>query len=127
VTNFEIEILNERKAIVRVPEDEIPLLVGKRGRNIRRIEDTLNVGIDVYPLSAKEKRAVKVDDAEKHWIIHAEGFEGRRVNVYAENEYLFTASVGSKGIIKVRKDKDTGKTIKLALMRGKKGVHLRIV
>ncbi|MBO8181783.1 MAG: Flp pilus assembly complex ATPase component TadA [Archaeoglobus sp.] len=123
VRDYEVDVLSERKAIVRVPEDQISFLLGRRGRNIRRIEDEVKVSIDVQPL--KEKRKGKVMEAEvgeskKQWLIYVPGLEGREVDVFAENEYITTASVGRKGVIRIRKDKDPGKTIKIALMRGKK-------
>ncbi len=123
VRDYEVDVLSDRKAIVRVPEDQISFLVGRRGRNIRRIEDEVKISIDVQPL--KEKRRGEVMEAEvgesrKQWIIYAPGLEGKEVDVFAENDYVTTASVGRKGVIRIRKDKDQGKAIKLALMRGKK-------
>ncbi len=116
VSNYEIEVLSNSRAVIRVPPDEIPSLLGKKGRRIKKIEDSLKMGIDVQPM--EEKIPVTVEESKKHWILHAEGLEGRRVSVYAGDEYLFTASVGRKGTIKVRKDRDAGKAIKMALMRG---------
>ncbi len=123
VRDYEVDVLSDRKAIVRVPEDQISFLVGRRGRNIRRIEDEVKISIDVQPLKEKRKgevMEVEVGESRKQWIIYAPGLEGREVDVFAENEYITTASVGRKGIIRIRKDKDQGKAIKLALMRGKK-------
>ena len=118
VSHFSVEVLSEKRAIVRVPPDEIPSIVGRRGKTIKKIEDLLGMKIDVQPLT--ERMEVDVEEANKHWILHAEGLEGRKVRVYAGNEYLFTASVGSKGVIKVRKDKEAGKAIRFALMKGDK-------
>ncbi len=116
VSNYEIDVLSNSRAVIRVPPDEIPSLLGKKGRRIKKIEDSLKMGIEVQPM--EEKIPVTVEESKKHWILHAEGLEGRRVSVYAGDEYLFTASVGRKGVIKVRKDRDAGKAIKMALMRG---------
>ncbi len=123
VTDYEVDVLSDRKAIVRVPEDQISFLVGRRGRNIRRIEDEVKISIDVQPLKEKRKgkiMEVEVGESGKQWILYAPGLEGREVDVFAENDYITTASVGRKGVIRIRKDKDQGKAIKLALMRGKK-------
>ncbi len=116
VSDYEIDILSNSRAVIRVPPDEIPSLLGKKGRRIKKIEDTLKMGIEVQPM--EEKIPVTVEETKKHWILHVEGMEGRRVSVYAGDEYLFTASVGRKGVIKVRKDREAGKAIKQALMRG---------
>ena len=118
----EVEVLSSKKAIVKVPEEYIPHLLGRKGRRIKRIEDELKVSIDVQPLKGirREKIEGEVSETAKHWIINAKGLEGKQVDVFAGDEYLFTASVGKKGIIRVRKDKDAGKAIRLALMRGEK-------
>jgi|Deesub1362B_J571_1020462.scaffolds.fasta_scaffold00113_82 ATPase len=123
VSDYEVDVLSDRKAIVRVPEDQISFLLGRRGRNIRRIEDEVKISIDVQPL--KEKRKGKTVEAEigetgKQWIIYAPGLEGKEVDIFVENDYITTASVGRKGVIKIRKDKDIGKALKLAVMRGQR-------
>ncbi len=121
VTEFEVEVISNKRAIVRVPEEEIPLLLGKRGRRIKRIENELKVKLEVQPLRLSgELREAQVEDAGKHYVIHAEGLEGKTVDVFAGNEYLFTAAVSRKGIIKVRKDKEAGKSLRLALMKGER-------
>ena len=116
VSNYEVEVLSSNRAVIKVPPDEIPPLLGKKGRRIKKIEDSLKMSIDVQPM--EEKIPVVVEESKKHWILHVEGLEGRRVSVYAGDEYLFTASVGRKGTIKVRKDREAGKIIKSALSRG---------
>ncbi len=118
VSRFDVEVINERRAVVKVRPDEIASIVGRRGKTIKKIEDILGMKIDIQPLT--ERVEVNVEEANKHYILHAEGFEGKKASVYAGNEYLFTASVGSRGVIKVRKSKDAGKAIKLALARGEK-------
>jgi ATPase len=121
VSDYEVEVINDRKAILRVPDEEIPVLVGKRGRNIRKIEETLGMSIDVYPLKVQEEiKEAEISETDKHFIIHAEGLEGRRINIYIEKEFLLTASVGSKGTIKVRKETEAGKELRLALMKDNK-------
>jgi len=122
VSLYEIEALGERKVVVRVPEDEIPHLLGRKGRRIHKIEEELGISIEVQPLREEalgERREASVDETGKHYIIYADGLQGRQVNVYAENEYLFTASVGRKGVIRVKKDSENGKALRLALMKGK--------
>jgi ATPase len=77
----------------------------------------------VQPL--REKRSgkvmeVRVGETKKQWVIYAPGLEGKEVDIFAENEYITTASVGRKGDVKIRKDKDPGKMLKMAIMRGQR-------
>ncbi len=117
VEDFEVEMAG-RKAIVKVPERVIPHLLGRRGRRIKRIEDELQVSIDVVPKEVAGEFEAEVEESSKHYIIQAKGLEGRTVDVYAGDEYLFSALVSKKGWIRVRKDKEAGKSLRLALARG---------
>jgi len=120
VSRFEVKVLSNTKAIVKVPEDEIPRLLGRRGRRIKNIEKELKIKLDVQPLYEEVMVEAKVEEDTKHYIIHAKGLEGKTVEIYANNDYLFTVAVSRKGTIKIRKDKEAGKMLKEALLRGEK-------
>ena len=126
VSVYEIEALSDKKVVVRVPEDEIPHLLGRRGRKIKAIEEELGISIDVEPLKAERRNVVEVfvEEKGKHYVIHAEGLEGRTVDIFAGDDYVATVEVGKRGLIRVRKDRDAGKRIKLALAKGEK-IYLR--
>ncbi|WP_457591366.1 ATPase, T2SS/T4P/T4SS family [Geoglobus sp.] len=126
VSVYEIVPVSDKKAIVRVAEDEIPYLIGRKGKRIKMIEEELGVSIDVEPLKIERGSEMEtfVDEKGKHYVIHAEGLEGKKVDVYAGDKYLFTAEVGRKGVIRVRKDREVGKEIKLALAKGER-IRLR--
>ncbi len=126
VTTYEIVPISEKKAILRVAEDEIPHIIGRKGKRIRAIEEELGVSIDVEPLKVEkgDELVAFVEEKGKHYVINAQGLEGKRVDVYAGENFLFSAEVGRRGIIRVRKDRDAGKAIKLALAKGE-SVRLR--
>ncbi len=116
VDDFEVEVAG-RKAVVKVPERVIPHLLGRRGRRIKRIEDELQVSIDVVPKEIQGEFEAEVEETSKHYIIQAKGLEGKTVDVFAGDEYLFSALVSKKGWIRVRKDKEAGKSLRMALAR----------
>ncbi len=124
VEDFEIEMVG-RHAVIRVPERHIPHLLGRKGKRIKKIEDELQISIDVVPKEASDVEA-EVEETAKHYVINAKGLEGKTVDVYAGDEYLFTALVSRKGIIRVRKDKEAGKSLRQALARGS-SIRLRVV
>ncbi|MEM2345150.1 MAG: PINc/VapC family ATPase [Archaeoglobaceae archaeon] len=121
--DFEI-IVSGRKAIVKVPENKIPKLIGKKGKRIKKIEEELKVSMEVVPKA--EVAEVKVEETDKNYVLYAEGLEGKTVEVYADSEYLFSALVSARGIIKVRKDKEAGRSLRIALARGSK-LKLRVI
>ncbi len=122
--DFEV-VVSGRRAVVKVPESQIPKLLGKKGKRIKRLEDELKVSIDLIPKGLELKEA-RIEETDKHYIIFAEGLEGRTVEVYADDEYLFSALVSSKGVIKVRKDKEAGKSLKIARAKNAK-ITLKVV
>jgi ATPase len=124
VSKCKVEVLSNNKAVVKVPEDEIPRLLGRKGRRIKNLEKELKMKLDVQPLFEEFIKEVEVEEDTKHYVIHAKGLEGKTVEVYANNEYLFTVAVSRKGTIRIRKDKEAGKLLKEALLRGEK-IYLR--
>jgi len=74
----------------------------------------------------EELRDFKIEEDERYYYIIAEGLEGRTVEVYADEEYLFSALVSKKGMIKIRKDKEAGRSLRLAISSGKK-IRLKVV
>jgi ATPase len=122
--DFEV-VVSGRRAVVKVPESQIPKLLGKKGKRIKRLEDELKVSIDLVP-KGLELREARIEETDKHYIIFAEGLEGRTVEVYADDDYLFSALVSGKGIIKVRKDKEAGKSLKIARAKNAK-IRLKVV
>ncbi|MDI9643057.1 MAG: PINc/VapC family ATPase [Archaeoglobaceae archaeon] len=122
--DFEV-IVSGRKAIVKVPETKIPKILGKKGKRIKRLEEELKVSIDIVP-KEQELAEPRIEETDKHYIIYAEGLEGRTVEVYADDEYLFSALVSGKGLIKVRKDKEAGRGLKIAKARNAK-LKLKVV
>jgi len=90
-------------------------------RRIKSVEEAISVENEIAEEEVEERGAeVEVEEARNFFILHAEGFEGRNVRVFADGEFLFAAFVSRKGIIRVRKDKEFGKLLKNALKAGKR-------
>ena len=122
--DFEV-IVSGRRAVVKVPRERIAKLIGKKGKRIKKLEEELRLSIDIVP-KEEEVRDFRIEEDERYYYIIADGYEGKTVEVYAENEYLFSALVSRKGVIKVRKDKEAGRSLRLALSSGKK-LKLKVV
>ncbi|MFW5937933.1 MAG: PINc/VapC family ATPase [Halanaeroarchaeum sp.] len=125
----EVEIRSPNQAVVYVSEDDISHVIGKGGGRISDIEDRLGITIDVQTLdehpahgagsgpSGSERGSgngasgsgrsdsgeiVTPEITSRHVIIPVDdGRAGETVEVQANGEYLFTATVGRGGDIKV--------------------------
>jgi ATPase len=119
---FEVEMLTDSSAIVRVPQNEAAKIIGKSGRRIGQIEKALGVRLDVH---TREGAIVmpKVEETPKHIIIWLQDMAGMAVDVYLGAEPLFTATVGRKGDIKIAKSSEMAKLI---LKRLKQGDEIKV-
>ncbi|MEM1593554.1 MAG: PINc/VapC family ATPase [Archaeoglobaceae archaeon] len=115
--DFEV-IVSGKRAIVKVPEEKIPKILGKKGKRIKKLEEELRVSINLVPKETEV--GLEVEETDKHYVIYAGGFEGKTLEVYADDEYLFSALVNKNGVIKVRKDKESGRSLRIALAKGAK-------
>jgi ATPase len=127
----EVEIRGPNEAVVYVSEDDISHVIGKGGGRIADIENRLGINIDVRTLgerttetagtgggggggseagggsgggAAAEQsgKIVTPEITSRHIIIPLEGERaGETVEIQADGEYLFTATVGRGGDIKV--------------------------
>jgi ATPase len=119
--NAEVEIVGRDKAIVKVEKSVIPLLIGRGGSTINELENMLGVRIDVEPKLRSLGEDVQFDISEAGNSVNIlldDETIGKSVDVYVDNEYLFSAVVGKKARIKVSKKADAGKKIIKAMITG---------
>lgn len=104
---IDVEMVSDDRAIVYVDENDIGRVLGKGGENIDRIEMGLGVHIDVRPFEEHESiGGLKVEETKRHIILNLQGHAGDTVDINVDGEFLFTATVGRRGDIKVTKGSD---------------------
>jgi len=120
--NAEIEVVSPSKVIVRVDRDVIPKIIGRRGETVSKLQNELKVSIDVEPRIPSLGREVEYEIHESGNSLNLKLDNipaGGKVNIYIDDEYLFSATVGKKGIVKVNKRSEIGRRIIGALYSGK--------
>lgn len=114
----EVKLVSENRAIVRVDNEIVPIIIGKKGATVSKLEDKLGVKIDVEPLtpssSGKEVRYEIKEVGNRIDLIFEDDLTGEVANVYVGDQYLFSATVGKKSQIRVSKKSDLGR----GLLRG---------
>jgi ATPase len=118
----EIEFLSDTNVIVKVNNEIIPKLIGRDGRTIKSIEDKLGLSIEVQPIVESLGNEVKFDIHETgaYIVFTFDKVAGKNANIYIDDEYLFSATIGRAGQIKVSKGSDLGKSLIRALTTKKK-------
>jgi len=114
----EIEFVSDGKIIAKVKNEAIPRLIGKDGKVIKSIEDNLGVSIEVQPMveSLGSEMNFTINETGAYVVLSFESkIAGKNANVYVDNEYLFSATIGRSGQIKVSKSSDLGKVLLRAI------------
>jgi ATPase len=119
--HVEVELKGQNEAVVYVEEDDISYVIGKGGGRISDVENRLGIDIDVRTLderpsggsgggdsggagdAAREGTVVTPEVTSRHVVVDVSGGAdvGETVEVRADDEYLFTATVGRGGEIQV--------------------------
>jgi ATPase len=114
--NAVVEIPNEDRAVVYVRDDVIPRIIGKGGENIERIEKRLGIGISIKPVANKSEIKFGIGEDSKHISLNFEKkYAGKQIEAYSNDELIFAAIVGKKGI-KVKKDSEVGEKLRRAVI-----------
>ncbi|MCX6814467.1 MAG: PINc/VapC family ATPase [Candidatus Aenigmarchaeota archaeon] len=114
----EIEFESEDRVTVKVRNDAIASLIGKKGSNIEALEKRLGVHISVEPKEKTLKRSVPFgfEEIGSHFdlkVNHA--LTGEQLDIYSGEDFLFSAMVGKGGRIRVKKKSSLGKAVLQAI------------
>jgi ATPase len=124
----EVEIVSENKAVVKVSNEVIPKIIGKNGATISSIEKKLGIHIDIeprIPAIGKEVEFYFQESGNSLEFSFDKQLVGKIASFYIEKDFLFSATIGKKGKIKVSKDSEIGKELLRAIV-GKKSIKVLI-
>ena len=110
----EVKLTSANRAVIRVDNEIVPILIGKKGVTINRLEEKLGIKLDVEPLAPSSGKEVQYEIKEvgnRFDITFDKDLTGEVANVYIGEEYLFSATVGKKSQIRVSKKSDLGKSL----------------
>ena len=111
----EVKLISQNRALVRVDNEIVPIIIGKKGATITKLEEKLGVKLDVEPLapssSGKEVRYEIKEVGNRIDLIFEDDLTGEVANVYVGDQYLFSATVGKKSQIRVSKKSDLGRSL----------------
>jgi ATPase len=110
----DVHLISDNKAVVYIDDKDVPAAIGKGGKNVSGIVNKLSVGIDIRPRSELEKPApeeevqleggFRIRTDRKQLSIIATEHRGKIVDLFAGKEYLFTATVGEDGEIRLARN-----------------------
>ena len=117
----EVDMKSDKRATVWMDEEYIPKLIGKKGKTIDEVERRIGISIGVEPFRAggnEETFSVDVQLSGNYVVLNfGKDNIGTPFDILVKDEYLFTATVGKKGTIKIKKDIELAGIIMDALKR----------
>ncbi|CAI48190.1 arNOG04375 family protein (homolog to PilT-type ATPase) [Natronomonas pharaonis DSM 2160] len=134
--HVDVEIKGGNTAVVWVEDDDISHVIGKGGGRISQIEDRLGIDIDVRSFSDRSDgrsgsgssasgsgvaggETVVPEVTSRHVVIPLDDHHGETVEVRADDEYLFTATVSRGGEIQVSRGSAIAEELEQAIDRGR--------
>lgn len=116
---IKFEIKNGRRGKISVPENLKGKMIGKSGKNISNLEDLAGVPIDVESFKEETRFPAEIETRNNIYYVQT-GEPGKLCKLYADDLMILQGMTSSKGIIRVKKNSDVGKTIERAILAGKK-------
>lgn len=106
--NVDVDMKSDKRATVWIDEKNIPKLIGKKGKTIDEVEKKLGISIGVESLQSRtidNANGVNVEVSGNYVVLNFDNESvGTPFDILVDEDYLFTATVGKKGNIKIKKD-----------------------
>ena len=118
--NAIIDHISDDRVSIKIENDVMARIIGKEGKNIKSLEEKLGIRIDVSPRIRSLGKIVHFTNSETGAYLvfdFSDKFFNKIANFYIDNEYLFSATIGKEGKVRVNKDSDIGQQLITGLLR----------
>lgn len=122
-SNAEINILSENRVQIKVNKEVVPLIIGRGGSTVSELEKMLGIKIDVEAKTPALGNEIDFNVSEAGssvTILIGQEEIGKNVNIYIDDEFVFTSQVGKKSRIKIDKRSENGRKLINAILVGHK-------
>ena len=107
-SKVDVEVISPERANIYIPEEFVPKIIGKNGKRIAEIEESIGISLGVEIIEEKpvNKNPFEIDiiHTRKQLILDLGKENGRQnFDIYINGEYLLTATTSKKGEIKIKK------------------------
>jgi ATPase len=117
--DYALEQISSTRGILYVPEKAMGEIIGKNGKTIAAIEKEVGLRLDVQPL--KKRIKADLDFTKKSGKISVNRrYRNVPLSFYHDDEFLFSATVGKKGVIKLDVKSKLAKKLRTIWKKGEK-------
>lgn len=118
---MEVSLLSDKRALLEIDPEHTGTVIGKNGRTIAKIEECAGISIEVEELEVKDiddKKPIHVSVSGNYLSLNFLKEDiGSSFDIIVEDEYLFTATVGKKANIRLKKDIEMAEIIIKAMKK----------
>ena len=133
VDRLDIKKIGQNSIRIEVYPEDIPRVIGRKGKVINELERKIGMRIDVKPISDSANNEEEIDstigsDSEtpidvrltkSHIILSFPEYQrGTNIEVVSENKTIFSGSIGKKGEIKIDRSTSIAKEIIKLINKG---------
>ena len=103
-----MEVISPERANIYIPEEFVPKIIGKNGKRIAEIEESIGISLGVELIESKPVKnthfEVEITHTKKQLILELGKENGRKnFDIQIGGEYLLTATTSKKGEIKIKR------------------------
>ncbi|NPA86421.1 MAG: Flp pilus assembly complex ATPase component, partial [Candidatus Diapherotrites archaeon] len=109
---FRIEV-RKNKVILYVAPENVPHVIGKKGKNIAELEEIIGM-----PIEVKEEKAMPKISVRRKRIVIKAGKKGK-AEVYVDGELVYEGNTDAKGVLKIPRGSPGAEEIERALKEGR--------
>lgn len=120
-TRVSVTMSGEGRATVRVPEDLISRIIGKKGATVSELEKSFGIHLDIEPLNDRtflEREVAGVEIKNKIIYLNVKN-PNQAVKFYVDNILILQAKSSGKGIVRIKIQSDTGAALYNYIKAGK--------
>ena len=119
---MEVSLISDKRALLEIDPDHTGAVIGKNGRTIAQIEERAGISIEVEELEVKDidnRSPINVNVSGNYLSLNFRKEDiGSSYDIIVEDEYLFTATVGKKANIRLKKDIEMAEIVIEAMKKG---------
>ena len=129
-SKVEVEVISPERANIYIPEEFVPKIIGKNGKRIAEIEESIGISLGVEVIESKPVNntpfEVDILHTKKQLILELGKENGREnFDIQINGEYLLTATTSKKGEIKIKRGIELSDIIIEAIEMGSKITAIR--
>lgn len=136
--SMEVSVKDDHTIDLIVPEKYLPVVIGKGGREIAKLEDNLGLKINVEKKEDKKEKeyltyeyvsdyeTTRLMETDKYVIVDVgEELVGSNIKIYVDGEFLCHATVGSGGVVRINKNSEIGRKL-LEAMEKNRDIYVEV-